>query len=100
VQLIAPQACENRNEVLGQRRAYCEQCNELIEKSAPWKLAKDPAQVHRLSTLLYCLAEAIRIIAILIPSVLPKAATQICEQVKGTSSSTSALEAESRTSSC
>ncbi|MGB8464978.1 MAG: class I tRNA ligase family protein [Terrimicrobiaceae bacterium] len=62
-------------------RAYCGQCNELIEKSAPWKLAKDPQQVDRLSTVLYCLAEAIRIIAILISPVLPKAASQIFVQL-------------------
>jgi len=62
-------------------RAYCGQCNELIEKSAPWKLAKEREQADRLSAVLYHLAEALRIIAILISPVLPNAAAQIFEQL-------------------
>ena len=62
-------------------RAYCGQCNELIERSAPWKLAKEPGQADRLSAVLYHLAEAIRIIAILLSPVLPRAAAQIFGQL-------------------
>ena len=62
-------------------RAYCGQCNELIERSAPWKLAKEPEQADRLSAVLYHLAEAIRIIAILLSPVLPRAAAQIFGQL-------------------
>jgi len=57
------------------------QCNRLIEVSAPWKLAKDPAQADRLDAVLYSLAESLRIIAILISPVLPDAAHGIFDQL-------------------
>ena len=56
-------------------------CNRLIEKEAPFKLAKDPAQAERLDAVLYTLAESLRIIAILISPVLPKAAHGIFDQL-------------------
>ncbi|MGI8438074.1 MAG: methionine--tRNA ligase [Chthoniobacterales bacterium] len=55
--------------------------NLQIETSAPWKLAKDPAQASQLAALLYGLAEFLRIIAILISPVLPKAAHGIFNQL-------------------
>ena len=56
-------------------------CNQLIEASAPWKLAKDPAQAERLDAVLYHLAESIRIIAVLLVPVLPEAARGILAQL-------------------
>ncbi len=56
-------------------------CNNAIEQSAPWKLAKDPAQAEQLDAVLYHLAESLRIIAILISPVLPKAAAGIFAQL-------------------
>jgi len=56
-------------------------CNQLIESSAPWKLAKDPAQAERLDAVLYHLAEAIRIVAILLHPVLPDASLGILAQL-------------------
>jgi methionyl-tRNA synthetase len=56
-------------------------CNQLIESSAPWKLAKDPAQAARLDAVLYHLAEAIRVVAILLSPVLPEAAQGILAQL-------------------
>jgi len=56
-------------------------CNQLIESSAPWKLAKDPAQAERLDAVLYHLAEAIRIVAILLNPVLPDASLSILAQL-------------------
>src|SRR5207253_9974346 len=57
------------------------QCNRLVEKTAPWKLAKNPEQNHRLHATVYQLAESLRIIAILISPVLPKAAHGIFDQL-------------------
>ena len=57
-------------------------CNRLVEKTAPWKLAKDPTQIHRLHAIVYHLAESLRITAILISPVLPKAAHAIFDQLK------------------
>ena len=45
-------------------------CNRLIEVNAPWKLAKESEQ-EILDSVLYHLAESLRIIAILISPVLP-----------------------------
>lgn len=56
-------------------------CNAVIESNAPWKLAKDPSQADRLDTVLYSLAESLRIIAILLSPVLPKAAHEIFDQL-------------------
>ncbi|PYK57488.1 MAG: methionine--tRNA ligase [Verrucomicrobia bacterium] len=58
-----------------------EHCNRLVEKTAPWKLAKDAAQIHRLHAIVYHLAESLRIIAILISPVLPRAAHGIFDQL-------------------
>ena len=55
--------------------------NRLVDDEKPWKLAKDPAQAERLDAVLYTLAESLRIIAILISPVLPKAAHGIFDQL-------------------
>ena len=55
--------------------------DQVIEQHAPWKLAKDPSQARRLESILYECAEALRIIAILISPVLPKAAHGIFDQL-------------------
>ena len=56
-------------------------CNEIIDREAPWRLAKDPDKKDMLDALLYFLAESLRIIAILISPVLPKAAHGIFDQL-------------------
>ena len=56
-------------------------CNRLIDTTAPWKLAKDSAQAERLDAVLYTLTESLRIIAILLSPVLPKAAHGIFDQL-------------------
>ena len=56
-------------------------CNQIIDRDKPWEIAKDPSQEPRLSSLLYSLAESLRIIAILISPVLPKAAHGIFDQL-------------------
>lgn len=55
--------------------------NATVESSAPWKLAKDPDKAAELDIVLYSLAEAVRIIAILIAPVLPKSAAGIFTQL-------------------
>src|SRR5436309_13151579 len=51
--------------------------NRYVDTSAPWALAKDPAQRARLDTVLYTLGESLRAISILIDPFLPDAATKI-----------------------
>ena len=55
--------------------------NQLVDSSAPWKLAKDPAKADELDAVLYQLAESLRILAILIAPILPKAAHGIFDQL-------------------
>ena len=55
--------------------------NKNIDETAPWILAKDPAQAERLQAVMYNLAEALRIIAILIAPFVPVTAPKIYEQL-------------------
>ena len=55
--------------------------NKYIDETAPWILAKDPAQAERLQAVMYNLAEAMRIIAILIAPFVPVTAPKIYEQL-------------------
>jgi methionyl-tRNA synthetase len=61
--------------------AFVSRCDQLVESSAPWKLAKDPAQSARLDAVLYGLAESLRILGILAAPVLPKASAAILGQL-------------------
>jgi len=61
--------------------AYSTFCNVAIEAFEPWKLAKDTNKKPILEGVLYHLAESLRIIAILISPMLPKAAHGIFDQL-------------------
>lgn len=69
------------NAALDALGAMAVQCNGLVESTAPWKLAKAPAEADKLDAVLYTLAESLRIIAILLSPVMPKAATGIFTQL-------------------
>ena len=69
------------SEALGATNDIAQNCNTVVEKTAPWKLAKDPASAALLDAVLYTLAESLRIIAILISPVLPDAAHGIFDQL-------------------
>jgi len=58
-----------------------ERCNTLVERTSPWKLAKQKETAQQLDAVLYHLAESLRIIAILISPVVPKAAHGIFDQL-------------------
>ena len=57
--------------------AVLNQANKVIDTTAPWALAKDPSQAKRLGTILYTLLETLRISAVLIYPVMPKASEKI-----------------------
>jgi len=57
------------------------QCNQIVDAARPWALAKDSAEQGHLDAVLYTLAEALRVIAILISPVLPRAAQGIFDQL-------------------
>jgi len=52
-----------------------------VDQTAPFKLAKDPAQAQRLDEVLYNLAEACRVLAVLLWPFLPETATKIYAQL-------------------
>lgn len=55
--------------------------NKVIDTSAPWVLAKDPAKAGRLSNVLYTLLESLRIISILVAPVMPSTARKMQEAI-------------------
>src|SRR5215472_604936 len=56
-------------------------CNGFIDSEKPWMVAKDRTKGGRLDEILYTLCESLRIIAVLISPVLPKAAHGIFDQL-------------------
>jgi methionyl-tRNA synthetase len=61
--------------------SYVTGWNQEIDMKKPWALAKDESAAGELDALLYRLAEGLRIIAILLSPVLPKAAHGIFDQL-------------------
>jgi methionyl-tRNA synthetase len=55
--------------------------NQYVDQTAPFKLAKDPAQAKRLDEVLYNLAEVCRVLAVLLWPFLPGTATKIYAQL-------------------
>jgi methionyl-tRNA synthetase len=55
--------------------------NQYVDQTAPFKLAKDPAQAQRLDEVLYSLCEVCRILAVLLSPYLPQTAPRIYEQL-------------------
>lgn len=60
---------------------YSRHCDSLVEIAAPWRLAVDDTKHQTLDSVLYHLVEALRIIAIWISPVLPRAAHGIFDQL-------------------
>jgi methionyl-tRNA synthetase len=57
--------------------------NRHIVQHEPWKLAKDPAQARRLDDILYSVAEGLRLVAVLLAPVIPRAAETLHAAVGG-----------------
>jgi len=55
--------------------------NEFIASTAPWTLAKDPAQADRLTQVLFDSAEAIRLAAVLLEPIMPSSSREILRRV-------------------
>lgn len=56
--------------------------NSYIDRTAPFKMAKDPEQAERLDEVLYNLAESCRVIAVLIWPFLPDTAQKVFDQLQ------------------
>jgi methionyl-tRNA synthetase len=55
--------------------------NEYIAETAPWKLAKDPANAGRLDEVLFDVAEAIRVASVMLMPVMPGSCAEILRRV-------------------
>ena len=51
--------------------------NRFIVQHEPWKMARDPARRRDLDTILYDVAEALRIVAVLLAPVIPESAQRL-----------------------
>jgi methionyl-tRNA synthetase len=69
------------NEGLGGPIGIANAMNFYVDVTTPWKMAKDSARTSELESVLYALAESLRIIAILISPVLPRSAHGIFDQL-------------------
>ncbi|MDQ2898075.1 MAG: methionine--tRNA ligase, partial [Actinomycetota bacterium] len=47
-------------------------CNRYVEECAPWQLAKDPEQAGALDATLASLAEAVRVLSVLLHPYMPE----------------------------
>ena len=56
---------------------FVRQLNRYFNDETPWKLAKDPAQHERLGTVLYNIAEGLRIVSVLLEPAMPTKARQV-----------------------
>ena len=61
-----------------------DRANKYIDETTPWVLAKSDETKPRLNTVLYNLAETIRIIAALLQSFMPETAEKIAKQIGAT----------------
>ena len=61
-----------------------DRANKYIDETTPWVLAKSDDTKPRLNTVLYNLAETIRIIAALLQSFMPETAEKIAKQIGAT----------------
>ena len=59
--------------------ALARRCNKYIDETMPWALAKDEEKSDRLKTVLYNLAESIRVIGVLLSAFMPETAKNILE---------------------
>lgn len=61
--------------------ALVNRANQYVDQTAPFKLAKDPAQAGRLDEVLYNLAETCRVLAVLLWPFIPGTAEKIFAQL-------------------
>ncbi|MCX6553095.1 MAG: methionine--tRNA ligase, partial [Acidobacteria bacterium] len=68
-------------EGMGAAFAIIDAANLYITETEPWKLAKDAANAPRVAQILYEVAEAVRIAAVLLLPAMPASATEILRRV-------------------
>ena len=69
------------SEALGEVWQYIGMLNKYIDITMPWALAKDETQKPRLASVMYHLAEGLRIVSVLIESVMPETSVRMRGQL-------------------
>jgi methionyl-tRNA synthetase len=64
-------------QALGAIWALVRRLNQYVQDRAPWQLAKDESAAAELDTVLYTLAEGLRVVAVLSAPVLPNTSTRL-----------------------
>jgi methionyl-tRNA synthetase len=57
--------------------SFVKKSNAYVEETAPWSLAKDPEQRRRLEVVLYSLADGLRLMALMVSPLIPRAAKEL-----------------------
>ena len=73
-ELLIPQATQEIFKAI-------QRANKYIDETAPWALAKDPANTDRLAMVLYNLCEALRFAAVMLAPFLPDTADKMAAQL-------------------
>jgi methionyl-tRNA synthetase len=81
---LAERVCARFDEVnltaaLGDVWALVRKLNQYVQDEQPWQLAKDPANDERLDSVLYTLAEGLRVVSVLVHAFLPDSAGKLLE---------------------
>lgn len=71
-------------DAVGEIFTLFKRCNKYIDETTPWVLAKDPANLDRLSEVMYNLVEGISIGASLLAPFMPSTAEKIAAQLNTT----------------
>ncbi|GHG08864.1 methionine--tRNA ligase [Deinococcus piscis] len=80
------------NMALDAAMGFVRDLNRYIAESEPWKLAKDEAQAERLDTVLYTVAEGLRVASVALEGAIPGKAQELRRQL-GLGEQTYVLEA-------
>jgi methionyl-tRNA synthetase len=72
------------NRALQEVWAVISLANKYIVSSEPWVLAKDPAKADRLNTVLYNLAETLRLIGLVLTPVMPETSLKMAQGLGST----------------
>jgi methionyl-tRNA synthetase len=65
------------HEALKSAWVFVRKANAYVEEVTPWALARDPSQRRRLEVVLYRLADSLRLIALMVSPIAPRAAQEL-----------------------
>ncbi len=69
------------NQALAELWTLIKRANQYVEETAPFRLRKDPDKAERLDTVLYNLAETLRIVGLLVTPFMPTIGQKIWQQL-------------------